>query len=529
MIIDGRSIPDGETVEADLCVVGCGPAGSAIARSLSGTDLRVCVLESGGQIPDPDTADLANGANVGHPYFALKETRARAIGGSSHLWEEYLRVRPLDPIDLERRPGLPWSGWPLEPEDLAGYYAAAHELLNVGSNRYDPASWDGDESSPLPLSGSLATTTVFRYTNSYDLTARGFGLEQSANVMIVTMATANEVVEESGTITEIRATGLEGPRFSVRARAYVLAAGGIENPRLLLTGRTASSGGIGNEHDLVGRFFMEHLHVRSAVFRPSAAVSDFGFYLQHADDGGASVRGALVPAFDVLRHEGLLNSSFLLLPSSEVHASDAYRSLAVLGRRVQRRQTGADAGSTAAHLAGLARRPASTLRAAAKMTTRRTGPAVYQLAATAEQAPDPDSRVTLGATRDRFGVPRPVVDWRLGELERRSIRRAEESIDAELRFAGLGRLDHLLGNEQPRRILRGHWHHLGTTRMDDDPRRGVVDRHGRVHGVGNLYVAGGSIFPTGGYANPTLTIVALSLRLGEHLAGSLGPGMGAFW
>lgn len=136
-----------------------------------------------------------------------------------------------------------------------------------------------------------------------------------------------------------------------------------------------------------------------------------------------------------------------------------------------------------------------------------------------EQAPNRESRVVLGHDRDSLGCPRVILRWQLSAIDKHTAHRAHEILGEELRRAGIGRLRSSLGREDDPwpAGLRGARHHMGTTRMHSDPRRGVVDRDGRVHGIANLYVAGSSVFPTSGAANPTLTILALSLRLAEHV------------
>jgi choline dehydrogenase-like flavoprotein len=155
-----------------------------------------------------------------------------------------------------------------------------------------------------------------------------------------------------------------------------------------------------------------------------------------------------------------------------------------------------------------------------------TPPRIFDLLTRQEQAPNPDSRVTLGAERDALGMPRVKLDWRLTELDRRSFQAFYEVLGRELGRSGVGRVrmrDWVMekGPSWPS-SLGGGWHHMGTTRMHADPKRGVVDANCRVHGVGNLYVAGASVYPTAGCANPTLTLVALSLRLSDHLESVLG-------
>ncbi len=522
MIVDGRTVPDGERIDVDVCIVGAGPAGLTVAGELAGTDLRVCVLESGGVVPEPETAELAAGTTAGDPYFSLQEARARAIGGSSHRWDTHLRLRPLDAVDFERRPGHPWSGWPLGAEALRPYYHRAHAVLGVDRPEYDPAAWDPRGTRRLPANDDVATT-LFHYTDRFDFTAAGRGVEHVANVLLLHHATAVHLEQDGGRIASLGVGCLDGTRFTVHATAYVLAAGGIENARLLLAGSGGTSRGIGNGSDLVGRFFMEHLHVRSGVLVPAAAL-DLGFYDQHVEDG-ATIRGAVGPTAAALRREDLLNTTFLLVRSDRLRSSDTFRSLAV----VRARSRAEEAEPWGPHLRALLAHPLRAASTLGRLAAHRPGPTVYQLAATAEQAPDPACRVVLGSREDRFGMRLPHLVWRVGEWERRSIRRAQELLAAAWQAAGVGRLEGRLGEERPRRLFRGHWHHLGTTRMDPDPTRGVVDEHSRVHGVANLYVTGSSVFPTGGYANPTLTIVALALRLADELEATLGTGMGPLW
>jgi choline dehydrogenase-like flavoprotein len=163
------------------------------------------------------------------------------------------------------------------------------------------------------------------------------------------------------------------------------------------------------------------------------------------------------------------------------------------------------------------------LGAVARARLRRSDPArtVLAMRAQAEQAPNPDSRVTLGTRRDRFGLPIVQVDWRPTASDRASIRASQKAVDKALGAAGLGRVEFMLGDEHPPTLMEGNFHHLGATRMHTDPAKGVVDPDCRVHGVRNLYVAGSSVFPTYGCSNPTLTVVALALRLADHLKKQL--------
>jgi choline dehydrogenase-like flavoprotein len=304
----------------------------------------------------------------------------------------------------------------------------------------------------------------------------------------------------------------------VNARLYVLAAGGIENARVLLLSRRSQPAGLGNAEDLVGRFFMERLTGRIGFIAPPNGdfVGRLALYrqLKLAD---TSVKAVLCPSADVVRREGLLNCAFYLVPDSRAGCSDGVRAAATLYRAIRRRPLPA---GLAAH-AGAALRGLPDVARARAPTGRRPQPEVVALRVQAEQAPNPESRVSLDEARDSVGLPRARVDWRIGERDRSSIRRVQEILDQELRSRGLGRIEKKLGDENPPSLFLGSFHHMGTTRMHESPKHGVVDQNCRVHGVENLFVAGSSVFPTSGFANPTLTVVALSLRLADHIKGRL--------
>lgn len=530
MIIDAASVPSEEVIKADLCIIGAGPAGLALATEFIGTRQRVYVLESGGEHPDADSLALAEGESWGHPYFPLSTARARLLGGSSYIWEEWMRARPLDPIDFEVRDWIPDSGWPIGYEDLEPFLEQAQEILGLGPFDYEVDRWIGDgETSPIEGSDRLETV-LFRYSNTADFTTLRDALEASGNVCLVLNANVLEIVpDESVTRVEHVVVSSANPqRFRVAAHAFVLAAGGLDNPRLLLLSSGRSPHALANDYDLVGRFFMEHPTVRRGIFVPSqdTDVSQLGLFAQH-EVRGSTIRFAFAPTRKTVERRRILNGMMLIAPSNTIRASEAFRSIVII--RSAFRERGELRESTFRHLLAMLTRPAEAFGVVRAMSREDYGPPVYQLSITVEQAPLASSRVGLGRKKDRFGQPVVALEWRMGDLERRTVKALQESLDAELRSRGLGRVEGFLGDEFPARLLRGEWHQMGTTRMSDHPSRGVVDSDCRVHGLANLYVAGSSVFPTVGYANPTLTIVALSLRLASLLRAemasrpSLGP------
>lgn len=326
-------------------------------------------------------------------------------------------------------------------------------------------------------------------------------------------------------VRTIRARTLSGAELLVAARACVLCCGGIENARLLLDSADDPRHALGNAHDLVGRFFMQHPRGVTASVSSTAAQARA---LQRRFNLFASRRTAQHEVgFTLAEHQqrerGLLNASAVL--RYEASEESGWASLKLLRARLQQRRLG---NGTLREALRLVADPidiaANTWRLARGRHTAFLRPRI-SVVVDLEQRPDPDSRVTLSPRRDRLGRRHASVDWRISPLERRTARAITELVGDALSRRGLGdtRLAPWLFETGPyvgRELLRTH-HHIGTTRMAADPREGVVDANCRVHGTRNLFVAGCSVFPTGGHANPTLTIVALALRLADHLRGTL--------
>jgi choline dehydrogenase-like flavoprotein len=526
MLLDATTVPAGGRIETDVCVVGAGPAGLTLARDWRDAPFRVLVLESGGSSPERASRSLQGGESVGHSYFPLASTRIRAVGGTSNHWylHEGFRVRPLDPIDFEAREGVPHSGWPITKADLDPFYDRAHATLGVEPNVYDPVSQARERGPLLPLTDDDVVVAPFRVINGTGMPQHARDVEQAGNVTLMPHATVAEICtgEVPDRVSHLRVLRPDGVDFTVHAQHYVLASGGIENARLLLLSDRVQRGGLGNGHDLVGRFFMEHLGIRGGTLVPGDPdlLTRTGFYTTGTlRPGHVTVQGKLALNERVLRAERLLNATFFLEHMGRSRSTQAVRSFVILRRALTWRPLPGHLVQHARHaLAGLGDVARTAVR---EQLGRGKEQEVIQLKAMAEQAPNPNSRVTLSPRRDRLGLRAARLDWRLTEQDLRSIVRTEELIDQQFRRSGIGWLRDKLAEGSQEGQISGQWHHLGTTRMHDDPRQGVVDRDGRVHGVGNLHVVGGSVFTTGGYANPTLTIVALAHRLADHLGGVL--------
>jgi choline dehydrogenase-like flavoprotein len=328
------------------------------------------------------------------------------------------------------------------------------------------------------------------------------------------------------TVTRLTVATLSGVRFEVVSKCYVLAAGGIENARLLLLSNDVVASGLGNQHDLVGRFFMDHPHTKRQLIVPTRRLAS-GLYGELFHGRAIMARISLPEAMQ--RQESLLNYSANLHAVYFGHDSQGWFALrnAVLSLSSSRRsdpflrfppydRKGLSLHQIFTMVRQLDRTAIAGLLRLIQPNRFISG---FVLESKPEQAPNPDSRVTLDDARDGFGLKLVKLDWRTLAIDRRTAVRGEEIIDAELRRLGIGSLAPLSPAEfddWPENLETG-WHQLGTTRMHADAKQGVVDANACVHGMSNLFIAGGSVFPTGGSAPPTLTIVALALRLAAHL------------
>lgn len=565
MIADAGAVPAGAHLQADLCIVGAGAAGIAIARELAGRDVRVALLESGGLSFEPATQALYRGRSVGLPYFPLDAARLRYFGGTTGHWAG--TCRPFEAFDFEPRPGVPDTGWPIGLGDVEPYYGRAAEVVGLTPGPWGLAPWAArDRVKPLDL-GERLVTRVARFAGD---DARHFGsryraeLERAANVSVHLHANVTELETgpDGGAVVRAHVATLGGRRFTVGARVFVLACGALENARVLLLSDRHRRGGLGNQHDAVGRWFHEHPRFVGAELVPAHPELETRFYEPHRT-GDQTIEAYLALADRVQREERLLDVQLKLRPvyrgayAGIEDAADVRSARALGGSRKDASTAGfaRDVANVMGDLTGWHRftvpgaplpvpypEVASRLASGSALQRRDLIPGLLgdiagytyaKLLGTAPvdhvevttrlgQAPNRDSRVTLGRERDALGLRRIDLDWRMTRLDRESIVRTLELVGAAVGAAGLGRLRLLVDRDGPwPASLTGGWHMMGTTRMSDDPRRGVVDRDCRVHGVGNLFVAGSSVFPTPGAGTPTLTLVALALRLSDRLRREL--------
>jgi choline dehydrogenase-like flavoprotein len=506
MFLDGRRLPDASEFRADVVIIGAGAAGISIAKTLAATRLSVLLVESGGLDYDEQTQRLNGGENIGLPYADLTYNRLRFFGGTTGHWGGW--CRPLDPIDFKVRAHVPKSGWPFGRDHLDAYYQRAQKIVEAGPYRYDDAAaLEALVGGPLALKGHELTLGMYQYSppTRFGETYRDV-IKQSKNIKVLLHTTVLEIeTDEAGaTVTGLRLGCLNGRRHRGRGVTYVLAAGGIENPRLLLASNAKQRDGIGNRHGLVGRYFMEHPHIVPARILLTPRERHVLNMMTDVRKDGLHARPCFRPSESRLATTGL-NILFCLSMHLEFSAD---------GRPIAPDHPDIDGDDEEA-----------ALRAAVARLSRQAGeaagganPVEAMIEVACEQAPNPLSRVTLGNEKDAFGLPRVRVDWRVQPSDVEAVRQALVAFGSFMGRNRLGfvRLQGAKEGEWPGPIGWGN-HHMGTTRMAADPVDGVVDANCKIHDMDNLYIAGSSVFPTSGAANPTLTIVALALRLADRL------------
>ena len=541
MLADARSVADGTAVTTDFCIVGAGPAGLSLAESLSRSGAKVCILGGGGKAADARAQSLCEAETIGDPYLAPVETRRRQIGGNANAWAIRLgdgrvgvRYVPFDPLDFERRPWVPNSGWPITYDDIEPYYRRAHRHCGAGAFEYDAAAYASPDAPVLKPAGARLASGVFHFgpADRFKQPQRGV-LGKSADVVLYEHAHCTELVGSSNgaVVSHAVVRTFEGTTFRVFAKQFIVAAGGIETPRLLLASATLACAG----NPALGRYHMDHLLRCLGTFHPSRRTmfQQLGLYdLRRV--GAEPVMGNLVLTPAEQRGARTSNACVSLMPNPKLRQLRALLDAKALGEQISRGKLPAHALARAGRVLkalphvgaaawDLLRHDISMVQGFSKGGWSKLAEPEHRydhfdLLAFIEQVPDAGNRIELGSERDALGMPKARVHWRWNEADKASVRHLRRVLKEDLESAGLGevRVDDsdafCTGGER-----QGLAHHMGATRMSADASAGVVDSDCRVHGMTNLHIASSSVCTTGSYANPTLTIVALALRLGDHL------------
>lgn len=485
----------GQQVEADTIVVGAGAAGIAIARTLHERGHDVLLVEGGGLQVEESCQRLFTIDSVGAPMDGAG--RYRVFGGTTVAWTG--RCAPLDRIDLEERAWVPGSGWPITLEDLWRYYSRAAGLIGFPNGWPEEPDWfealKADSDHPDTVEPYL-----WRLFSVKSRTFRHFGralqaaARTSGSPRVLVEADLVGLVPDPATrsICEARFLARDGTIVRGKARTWILCCGGIENARLLLNAAEQSPASFAATSASLGRYFMQHPRTVTANIRTSAAQAN-----------------ALQMRFNLFRRRGLHFEAGLALPEEAQRRLKLLNASAVLRYFV---------GSIWSRPDRMTRRFKSMISGTTPILHKPEVSVVVDV----EQIPDVDSRIFLSPERDRLGLRKAAIDWRINTMERRTSAVLTEGVGSWITRLGLGEMETIEGLSETGGLtpeyLRASYHHIGATRMSQSAATGVVDANLRMHGISNLYMCGASVMPTGGHANPTLTIVALALRLADHVA-----------
>lgn len=543
MFVDSRRVPDNEVIQTDVCIVGAGPAGVTLARELRHQKFKVTLLESGGKEYKKETEDLSDGESEGDPFTRMRDMRYRRFGGMSHTWNIILhtgrigvRHIPLDAIDFETRDWVPYSGWPFTKNDILPYYERANAVCQVAAFDYETKEWETEQAKATQFTGNRVTTSMFKFGPS-DIFSKEYGADIDEAVNITTYLNANvidvETDELAKNVTSVQVACLTGTRFKVKARFFILSAGGFENTRLLLMSNKVQKNGLGNQNDVLGRYFMDHPLVLGSMLFPN----DLDIFRRMALYDKRRIKNETVMAKyklteEVMRKERILHMSALIFPREKKFRSPAK---GAIKEWINSGRHGKLPPQPVRQLSNILFHGTDLVQSWYQYNYRRQQPVPslafgewslqtenyrryvkFEIMNQTEQAPHPSNRVVLSTNLDKLGCPRVKLINRWNEIELYSVKRGLEIFGEEFASAGVGRLETQFINGRPEVSMSTH-HNMGTTRMHNDPKMGVVDADAKVHGISNLFIAGSSIFPTGGFANPTLTIVALAIKLADHI------------
>jgi len=508
MHIDARTLPDKTVIEGDLCIIGAGAAGVSIAMDWIGTPYKVILLEGGGFDYDDRVQELYAGKTTGQPYYPLKSARLHYFGGTTGHWAGFCST--FDEIDFEKREWIPHSGWPITLKDLEPYYRKAHKDVELGSYEWDWKYWQKNDPDlkPMMKDESVVWNKLWQFSPPTRFGTRYRStIVNAKNIHLYTYANVTEIStnENVSAINEVTAKNYTGKEHIIKAKHFILACSAIQNARVLLASNRQAHKGLGNDNDLVGRYFMEHLEIKSAelwLTKPDP------MKLYSLDYGKTKARCELAITKDQQEKHKILNGTSSLSPLIIA------RSTPPMIKIWDTDDPKEDAKNMVDKL-GKAGKIAQSAKGGTLLKS-------YELFTRIEQAPNPDSRVTLESEKDSLGMPRATLHWVLTPLEKHSIRKIYKLIGQQAGVAGIGRvklLNYLIDENDTSwpDFTGGGWHHMGTTRMSTDPKYGVVDANCKVHGIANLHIAGSSCYVTAGATNPTLTLIALSLRLSDQM------------
>lgn len=514
---------------AQVCVIGSGAAGSLVAVALAQAGIDTVLLESGASLPDYDPSSLIGKLHVGGK-IDLRFGFSREIGGSTNLWAG--RMTPLETIDFTPRPWVPESGWPLSFDDLSPYYQQANKILNVP----DSMLFHFD-TKPLRRAGKAAEKLANCLEQKDMLEAKGFqwapkafhaadylceALKRGNSLRFITNAQVISLTHEGGDGKKVSGAEILLPDGRVRtigARIFILAAGGLETPRILFNSRSVHAKGIGNLYDNVGRYFSTHpkADMAALILNRPVTVNCPLFTDQPTAKSEGRCRYGLGFSFKAQTDLRLLNHYVQLSPLFEYRANQLFETIkgsqALQSDLIDRSALVRGILPGFGHIA---------YEAISRMASCQQRARKFILRGFLDQYPNRENRVCASLETDRSGIHKIDMHWTYTQKDRDSVLSFFRHMDRVFRSNSLGRIEYAgLESNDEWPLIGVHSHFMGTTRMGNDPKNSVTDKNAKVHGIDNLYVAGPSLFPTYGYANPVYNIAALSLRLADHVKNAI--------
>jgi choline dehydrogenase-like flavoprotein len=466
----------------DVCIVGSGPAGISVARKLAINGIRIALLEAGGLEYSKQSQDIYDGKSIGlEEWGALSGCRLRYFGGTSNHWAG--RCSYFDPQDFADIHYSGMSGWPIKYQEVMQYLSEASKIVDLKKDGWETnydKNWPGASFRYSDKNLSPPTRFSSKFHDEIEST-ENIDLFINANLVDI------KLDENTTTVNELILKNYKNQTFKFKAKEYIIAAGAVENARLLLNSNSVIQQGIGNQTDIVGRCFMEHFNIEFGRF----VADDLSYWPQTIE---------LNPTSMLMKELNIGNGVLAFQPNYNMRSYGRFKELK----------------SAMKSFACGSKFLTDTARKIANFNCPGDGVITSLL----EQSPNLSSRVFLDTEVDTLGLNKIVLDWRSNSHDLRTIRKLGKQVAMQMAKHSIARVQlnkFILDENEEIEEYGYHCHQMGTTRMASSHKDGVVDENCKVYGTDNLYIAGSSIFPTGGGCNPTLTIVMLSLRLAEHL------------